>query len=116
MLSDLTIDSVLHLSRGVFGADFGSVAAVNRKASPLSDAAGTYLRLVERTFLEFHHYHLNELFLLSNGEANFKFDFSSYEKEGERIEGSEKGKRVYYPNIPQSNFSKIPGSPIALGE
>ena len=113
MLSELTVDSVLHLSRGVFGADFGSVAAVNRKAFPTPDAAGTYLRMVERTFQEFHHYHLRELFLLSNGEENFKFDFSSYEKDDERIEASEKGKRVYYSNIPQSNFSKIPGSPIA---
>ena len=113
MLSELTVDSVLHLSRGVFGADFGSVAAVNRKAFPTSDAAGTYLRMVERTFQEFHHYHLKELFLLSNGEENFKFDFSSYEKDDLRIEGSEKGKRVCYSNIPQSNFSRIPGSPIA---
>ena len=114
MLSELTVDSVLHLSRGVFGADFGSVASVNRKVFPSSDAAGTYLRMVERTFQEFHHYHLKDLFLLSNGEENFKFDFSSYEKDDERIEGSETGKRVYHPNIPQSNFSKIPGSPIAF--
>ena len=113
ILSELTVDSVLHLSRGVFGADFGSVAAVNRKVNPSPDSAGTYLRLVERTFQEFHHYHLQELFLLSNGEEAFKFDFSSYEKDHERIEGSDDGKRVYYPNIPQSNFSKIPGSPIA---
>lgn len=107
------IDSLLHLSRGVFGADFGSMSTVISNTSPHKESNGTYLRLVERTFQEFNQEHLHELFLVSNGNVNFKYKFLNYSKDSPKIENIEDGLRIYYPNIPQSNFSNIPGTPFA---
>lgn len=107
------IDSLLHLSRGVFGADFGSVATVISNQRPNESSKGTYLRLVERTFQEFYQSHLEELFLLANRDENFRYKFIDYSKDDPKLVHSDEGLKIYYPNIPQNNFSKIPGSPIA---
>ena len=56
-----SIQSLLHLSRGVFGADFGSVSTVIQNTKD-DNARGTYFRLVERTFQEFDQRHLQILF------------------------------------------------------
>ena len=112
VLSECHIISLLHLSRGIFGADFGSMSAVMRNAS-MSASTGVYFKLVERTFQEFHQRHLQELFLKTLANVDFKFDFSNYSKEINNIEHSDSGNRIYYSDIHQGNFSKIPGSPFA---
>lgn len=113
LLKYYKIDSLLHLSRGVFGADFGSVSVVFKKEEN-EKATGNYFRLVERTFQEFHQYDLEKLFLASLKDKDFKYNFSEYEKSKPiNIKSSEKGNIIFYPQIPQTNFSKIPGSPIA---
>ena len=105
------IKSLLHLSRGVFGADFGSVSTViqNRK---IDNPKGTYFRLVERTFQEFDQKHLRILFEKTLANHEFKYFFGNYSKEDNDIEYSEKGARIYYPNVEQKNFKRIPGCPI----
>lgn len=113
ILENQKIDSLLHLSRGVFGADFGSVSTVISNQKPSDSSKGTYLRLVERTFQEFYQGHLKKLFLLANEDENFKYKFINYSKDDPKLVHSEEGLKVFYPNIPQTNFSKIPGSPIA---
>lgn len=112
LISTQKIDSLLHLSRGVFGADFGSVCSVISNEYS-EEAKGTYFRLVERTFQEFYQGHLEELFLKTIENKDFKYDFSGYGKEIEEIKYSDDGQKIFYPHIPQSNFHKIPGSPIA---
>jgi hypothetical protein len=106
-----TIQSLLHLSRGVFGADFGSVSCViqNKKTE---NASGTYFRLIERTFQEFDEKHLQQLYLKTLADHDFKFLFANYTKDVEEIIHSENGAKIYYTNINQSNFEKIPGCPI----
>lgn len=106
-----SIQSLLHLSRGVFGADFGAVASViqNRKDK---EAKGTYFRLVERTFQEFEQSHLRMLFEQTLANHDFKYRFKDYTKEVTELPYSEDGNRIYYPNVSQKNFEKIPGSPI----
>tara|TARA_B110000503_G_scaffold78214_1_gene120261 strand:- start:4959 stop:8636 length:3678 start_codon:yes stop_codon:yes gene_type:complete len=113
IVNNQKIDSLLHLSRGVFGADFGSVSTVITNANPSESSKGTYLRLVERTFQEFHQEHLKDLFLLANGNEEFRYNFVGYSKDDPKFVHSADGLKVYYPSIPQTNFSKIPGSPIA---
>ena len=113
LLENCTMDSLLHLSRGVFGADFGSVANVMINDKPNSATTGAYYRLVERTFQEFHHYHLQDLFEKSLAFPQFRFAFSQYSKDITSVNHSETGKKIVYQAIPQSDFSKIPGSPIA---
>ena len=80
IFSTNSIDSLLHLSRGVFGADFGSVSCVITNAYS-TRAKGTYFRLIERTFQEFYQGHLEELFLKTLENPDFKYDFSNYDKD-----------------------------------
>lgn len=111
ILDSQSIDSVLHLSRGVFGADFGASAAVIAKSQNPA-ACGTYFRLVERTFQEFDQKHLRMLFEQTLADHDFKYNFKEYTKEVESLPYSEVGNRIYYPHVLQQNFKKIPGSPM----
>ena len=104
------IQSLLHLSRGVFCADFGASSAVIKNSK--GEKTGTYFRLVERTFQEFDQKHLRTLFEKTLANHDFKYKFSDYSKEVSDITYSEDGNRIYYPHVLQSNFTKIPGSPI----
>ena len=107
------IDSLLHLSRGVFGADFGTSSAVmsNYQISD-NDKGGVYLRLVERTFQEFDQKHLQMLFEQTLANHDFKYCFKDYNKDIIELPHSEHGNKIYYSNVSQNNFEKIPGCPI----
>lgn len=106
-----TIDSLLHLSRGVFGADFGASSAVIVNAES-KEAYGTYFRLIERTFQEFDQQHLRMLFEQTLADHDFKYNFKEYTKDVISLPYSEEGNRIYYPHVSQQNFKKIPGCPI----
>lgn len=106
-----TIDSLLHLSRGVFGADFGASSAVIVNAEN-EEAYGTYFRLIERTFQEFDQQHLRMLFEQTLANHDFKYNFKEYTKDVISLPYSEEGNRTYYPHISQQNFEKIPECPI----
>lgn len=108
IIDNYSIQSLLHLSRGVFGADFGSSCAVI-KNSKNGDFKGTYFRLVERTFQEFDQRHLKELFekVLDNHE--FKFLFKNYTKDVKSIDYSEDGAKIFYNGVNQRLFEDIPG-------
>lgn len=111
MIEHETIDSLLHLSRGVFGADFGASSAVIIHGES-QESYGTYFRLVERTFQEFDQKHLRMLFEQTLANHDFKYNFKEYNKDVTSLPYSEKGNRIYYPHISQQNFKKIPGCPI----
>lgn len=113
IIENQSIESLLHLSRGVFGADFGASSAVI-KNSHNEDAYGTYFRLVERTFQEFEQSHLRMLFEQTLANHDFKYNFKEYTKDVTELPYSEDGNRIYYPNVNQKNFEKIPGSRIAF--
>jgi len=115
-ISKYQFDSLLHMGRGIFGIDFGSVAFCVSKAKN-KDAKGTYFRLHERNFQHIYFEDIEKLFLYSNGKLDYKYDFGQYRGEDGITEipeeGTESGQKIFYPQIPQTNFSKIPGSPIA---
>ena len=111
IIKNSTIASLLHLSRGVFGADFGSVSTVVRNA-PVSKNNGIYFRLIQRTFQEFEQSHLKILFESVLRDHNFKFKFDEYEKSEGNIFHSDNGQKIFYNKIDQNNFSRIPGTPI----
>lgn len=111
LIDNQSIQSVLHLSRGVFGADFGAVASVIKNQQN-DTAKGTYFRLVERTFQEFEQDHLRILFEKTLEDHSFKYYFKDYTKDDPKLFHSDNGNRVYYPNVSQKNFEKIPGCPI----
>lgn len=111
IIDNRSIDSLLHLSRGVFGADFGasSVVISNTKSE---NAKGTYFRLIERTFQEFDQKHLQQLFEKTLANHDFKYYFKEYSKDVLELPYSDIGNKIYYSNVLQKNFEKIPGSPI----
>ena len=111
IIENQSIESLLHLSRGVFGADFGASSAVIKNTSN-PNACGTYFRLVERTFQEFEQNHLRMLFEQTLANHDFKYNFKEYTKDVTELPYSEDGNRIYYPNVEQMNFEKIPGAPI----
>ena len=111
IIENQSIESLLHLSRGVFGADFGASSAVIKNTSN-ANACGTYFRLVERTFQEFEQSHLRMLFEQTLANHDFKYNFKEYTKDVTELPYSEDGNRIYYPNVGQKNFEKIPGCPI----
>ncbi|SKB34961.1 BREX-1 system adenine-specific DNA-methyltransferase PglX [Maribacter arcticus] len=111
-----TFDSLLHMGRGIFGIDFGSVAFAMKKTASNS-AIGSYFRLHERNFQHILYEDIEKLFLYSNGKTDYKYNFNQYrgDKGITKIpeEGTTIGQKLFYPNITQTNFAKIPGSPIA---
>lgn len=108
IIANKSIESLLHLSRGVFGADFGASSAVINNTRN-DNARGTYFRLVERTFQEFEQSHLRMLFEQTLANHEFKYNFKEYTKDVTELPYSEDGNRIYYPNVEQKNFEKIPG-------
>jgi hypothetical protein len=112
VFDNYSIDSLLHLSRGIFGADFGSMSATMTNVKN-PNSFGTYFRLLKRTFQEFFQDDLRKLFLEAKNNNDFKFDFDKYSKETRNVQFSHLGAKIYYPNITQSDFNKIPGSPFA---
>lgn len=111
IIDKCSIESLLHLSRGVFGADFGSVAVVIKNKQS-QEQTGNYFRLVERTFQEFDQKHLKELFENTLANPNFRYKFKDYHKNTSDISYSDNGKQIYYPNVSQKLFKNIPGSPL----
>ena len=111
IIGNQTIQSLLHLSRGIFGADFGSVSTVIQNRKTLN-SRGTYFRLIERTFQEFDQKHLQLLFEKTLENHDFRYLFANYSKDVTDIVYSEYGAKIYYPNVEQDNFEKIPGCPI----
>ena len=92
ILSKLHIDSMLHLGPRTFDELSGEVvqntAFVISKHEPLEEG-GTYYRLIE-----------------GNNCREKEALFLSHRC------GNEDGNRIYYPNVSQKNFEKIPGGPI----
>lgn len=117
-LRNYRIDSLLHMGRGIFGIDFGSVAFAIQKQSSNENSKGSYFKLHERNFQHIYFEDIEKLFLYSNGKIDYKYDFNQYRDEDGVSEipenGTAVGKQIFYPNIPQTNFEKIPGSPIAF--
>ena len=113
IIETCSIDSLLHLSRGVFGADFGSSSTVISNTKPTNNTTGIYFRLIERTFQEFDQKHLRILFEKTLENHDFKYKFSDYSKDVTDIVYSADGAKVYYPNVKQKDFEKIPGVTLA---
>jgi hypothetical protein len=115
-IQSFTFDSLLHMGRGIFGIDFGSVAFAMEKIKS-ENGFGSYFRLHERNFQHIYFEDIEKLFLFSNSNEKYRYDFSQYRGEDGITKiprlGSVKGSQLFYPKIPQSNFVKISGYPIA---
>ncbi len=86
LIANMTIHSLLHVGRGLFGSDFGSVAFVVENQPCDHSITGTYRRLFQRNV-----------------------DVTPVEEIRERFLDSSFGRY----SISQSQFKSIPGTPIA---
>ncbi len=116
-LHNYLFESLLHMGRGIFGIDFGSVAFAIKKELP-EKQTGNYFRLHERNFQHIQFEDIEKLFLYSNNNPDYRYDFNLYRDEDGTTEipkeGIADGAKLFYPNIAQSQFFKIPCSPITF--
>jgi len=118
IINQHTISSLLHMGRGIFGIDFGSTAFVINK-NYYSGYNGCYFKLHERTFQYINPDDISQLYLMSKGNADVRYNFSEYNTKNdtkmdqEDIDSSCGKELQLYYETNQNDFLKIPGSPIA---
>ena len=107
------ITSMLDMGRGIFGIDFGSTAFVIGKGYP-TVLEGNYFRLHKRIFQYINPDDIERLYLLSKEEKIIRYTFDEYDTETGIKEDNynSEGQKIYY-TAKQSDFMKIPGTPIA---
>ena len=106
------IDSLLHMGRGIFGIDWGTVAFTISKHK--SSSAGSYFKLHKRNFQHIYYYHIEKLFLKALQNHSFRYNFDEYRDDtgvSSSFEHNEDGLPLYFESI-QSSFTIIPGCPI----
>ena len=103
------IESLLHMGRGNFGNDWGSVAFSITKTT--SKSPSIFFKLYERTFYRIEPQHISELFIKAKNNSNFRFKFSQYSAKGFSARSDESGKRLVYL-YEQRKFKRISNSPL----
>jgi len=115
MISNLKIESLLHMGRGIFGIDFGSVAFTLKKEIP-DEKKTNYYRLHKRNFQHIYYNDIEKIFLNSKENFNYKYNFDLYrDDEGVNVIPNfsiNNGQQIRF-QAKQKDFEKIPGSPIA---
>ena len=108
-----SIENLLHMGRGIFGIDFGSIAFVIKKRH-LASYKGVYLRLHERTFQYIEPKDIAQLYIRAKENHSYRYSFVDYTTDDGIVEQpvTSNSKQIYY-EASQDNFSKIPGSPVA---
>ena len=108
-----SIENLLHMGRGIFGIDFGSIAFVIKKRH-LASYKGVYLRLHERTFQYIEPKDIAQLYIRAKENHSYRYSFVDYTTDDGIVEQpvTPNSKQIYYEAL-QDNFSKIPGSPVA---
>ena len=110
IIENFHIDSLLHMGRGNFGNDWGSIAFTLLKQK--IDRTSHFFKLYERTFYRIEPEHISSLFLKAKDNKEFKFDFSSYSTSPFIIEETSiSGKRIYYA-CDQNKFKRVLNSPF----
>ena len=110
ILNEETILNMLHMGRGIFGIDFGSVAFCIKNIK-IPSYVGKYYKLYERTFQYIDPEDIRDIFLNSKHNRNYKFDFLNYNSNAS-IEGNYYLKRIEYEKK-QDEFEIIEGAPYA---
>lgn len=111
LLDNVTINSLLHMGRGIFGIDFGSTAftLANNK---VKNYKGQYYRLHERTFQYIDPEHIKYLFLEAKRGSNLRYDFKIYDTENIPVLSKKEGNKILFV-MNQNDFKLIPGVPLA---
>lgn len=112
IIDEQFILSMLHMGRGVFGVDFGSVAFVIKNLFS-NEKSGIYFRLYQRTFQYIELSDIEQLYLKSKNDESYRFNFYKYNNneidEDSPLNISMKIRFV----ANQKDFEKVPTSPFA---
>ena len=115
IVSDDTILSMLHMGRGIFGVDFGSVAFTIKKGIG-SSYKGNYFRLHKKNFQYINPADIESIFISTLKDYDFRFDFSKYQNDGKEkaiyLESNLEGQKIYYV-ARQVDYEIINSCPIA---
>ena len=115
LINNYHIDSLLHMGRGIFGVDWGSVAFVINNSS--KNKEGHYFRLHKKNFQHIYPHHIGQLFKKVLKDHTFKYDFTTYRDEEVAtisefpFEYSVDGTKLYY-HFNQDKFNKLPNNSI----
>ena len=109
MIDNFTIESLLHMGRGNFGNDWGSVAF--NISNSKNSSVGKFFKLFERIFYRIEPEHISELFIASLNDEQFKYNFSYYSSKSFNVSSDEKGKTILF-KYPQRKFKLIDNSPF----
>lgn len=109
MLDNFTLNSLLHMGRGNFGNDWGSIAFTLSEGE--SDSTCLFFKLYERSFYRIEPEHISELFLNANKDQTFRFKFSSYSSSSFDTSNKTIGQKVCFP-CKQSRFRSVKNSPF----
>ena len=116
IIENFQIDSCLHMGRGIFGVDFGSITMTCTNSKP--NKKSFFFRLFEENFQMIDVNFIEKLFLEANENNQFRFDFKSYNMKDKTVHHNNHGQRLNYGNIDQTTFIRIPGNSLAywIGE
>ena len=116
-VENVMIQNLLHMGRGIFGIDFGSVAFTMRNCKCIS-YRGDYFRLHKRNFQYLNPIDIQNIYLSAIYDHDFKFDFTTYTNQDETetkilpSNDSATAQIIYYSAV-QSMFGKIETCPVA---
>ncbi|HCF9860956.1 TPA: BREX-1 system adenine-specific DNA-methyltransferase PglX [Pseudomonas aeruginosa] len=115
LVKNTTVNSLLHLGRGMFGIDWGSVAFAAQKISA-PNYVGQFYKLHRKVFQYLHPNDIERLFLLAKTDSAHRFDFGIYRNgdDGNPISdfSDPNGDQLHYKGC-IADFMKIPGRPVA---
>lgn len=115
LLQERHIDSLLHMGRGIFGADWGSTAFIIKNGK--SQQSSHYFRLFKNTFSQYiSPEDISSIFLRAKSNPDIRINFSNYKRGNELFNIDElidkNGEQVSFLKN-QKEFLKIPGNNIA---
>jgi hypothetical protein len=108
IMANFHIDSLLHMGRGNFGNDWGSIAFT--LSCNESNNISHFYKLYERAFYRIEPEHISSLFLCAKKDHEFRYNFANYVSSSFSPKNDPKGKRIYY-GCNQDGFSRIKNSP-----
>lgn len=104
-----SIDSLLHMGRGNFGNDWGSIAFC--LSSKKTDVNSQFYKLYERTFYRIDPRHISDLFVKVKQDKTFRYKFSDYDLRTFNIGDGLSGQKIFY-ECEQDKFNKITNTPF----
>lgn len=112
MFTEKSFYNLIHMGRGIFGIDFGSVSFVYRN-SHIQDYVARYFKLYDRTFQFLQIEDIRDIFLNAKRDNNYRFNFETYDTStGITDESCDEGNKIAY-TAKQDMFMLVPGIPFA---